>query len=349
MTDCKIFYQELKNQYEKNNSFFLITCCDEPLLAEKIIINPISMKDSYFSSNEIKELYQKNKDLFILDYGTQKINNQHFLVEKISQKPQLVLCGAGHISQSLCPLGQMLDFDTVVIDERQEFANKNIFPTATQIICDDFEQAIRKLANKENSYFVVVTQGHIADRICLTEILKHEVSYVGMIGSHKKKLLVFDYIQSLNVSEKKLQSVHSPIGLPIKAKTPTEIAISILAQIIKVKNTNKETHYFSPDFFDNLLCPTKESCVLVTVIKKIGSVPSILGGRMIISPAGRIFGTVGGGMAEHEAIVEGQKMIMTKTPHKKILYFKMTNNDAKRTAMSCGGEIELLLELSAEE
>ncbi|MGL4981386.1 MAG: XdhC family protein [Treponemataceae bacterium] len=359
MYDCTAFYENLKNHYFDAESAVLITALQansspdskipaktDSLLSEKIFLYN---DKALFSSNAIKEFYLKNKNLLDHNTATGVVDGINIFVEKLGQKPQLVLCGGGHIAQSLCPIGSMLGFDVIILDDRAEFASKELFPTAKHILCGDFQQSLQSLQSKESSYFVIITRGHVADRLCLSEIIPHKSAYVGMIGSRTKTKLVFEYMKTLGYSDDQLGRVHTPIGLSIGAKTPCEIAVSIAAQIIDVKYKAGCSSYFSADFFESLL---KNDCVLATVIQKTGSVPTTIGSRMIISQAGRVFGTVGGGKIEFEAITQGQDLLSRETLGQSkentkpfILSYAMTNKDASEAAMTCGGTVELLLEI----
>ncbi len=156
-------------------------------------------------------------------------------LEPILPSETLYLCGAGHISQSTAAMGKMLGFRVVVIDPRPEFNNSDRFPNADSLVVEDYAIAIPKLDIEEDSYVIIYTPGHILDEQCLYFAAGTKAGYIGMIGSKKKVKEVKERLLQKGISQQQLDRVHAPIGIEIGAETPEEIAISILAEIIKVK------------------------------------------------------------------------------------------------------------------
>jgi xanthine dehydrogenase accessory factor len=156
-------------------------------------------------------------------------------IEPIRSGLNLYLFGGGHISISLCRMGKMLGFHVVVIDDKAEFANKERFPEADVVIVEDFEKIFEKISIDESSYIVIATRGHAFDEVVLQHAAVSGAKYVGMMGSSKKIKALFSHLESRGVPRKLLEETHTPIGLEINAETPEEIAISILAEIVKIK------------------------------------------------------------------------------------------------------------------
>jgi len=156
-------------------------------------------------------------------------------LEPITSQETLYLFGAGHISQSTAAMGKMLGFRVIVIDPRPDYNNVDRFPNASSLLVEEYETAFSKLSVDKESYIVIVTPGHVFDERCLQFAVGTEVKYIGMIGSRKKAKEVKDRLLQKGVAQQQLDRVYGPIGLGIGAETPQEIAISILAQIIKVK------------------------------------------------------------------------------------------------------------------
>ena len=129
----------------------------------------------------------------------------------------------------------MVDFNVVVVDDREDFANRERFPEAQEIIVDDFQRVFESLRFHGNEYVAVVTRGHKHDALVLEEVLKRPTRYVGMIGSRRKSALILDHLRQKGIDEDALKSVHAPIGLDIEAETPQEIAVSIVAELIEAK------------------------------------------------------------------------------------------------------------------
>jgi xanthine dehydrogenase accessory factor len=157
------------------------------------------------------------------------------LIEPIIPAPTLYIFGAGHISIPLSILGKMLEFSVTVIDDRADFANEERFPYVDGIYAQDFKEVFKKLKVNENSYIVIVTRGHAFDEVVLEWAVTTTAGYIGMIGSRKKNQTLFSHLKQRGVTQETLDRVHAPIGLEIYAETPEEIAVSIMAEIIKVK------------------------------------------------------------------------------------------------------------------
>lgn len=158
-------------------------------------------------------------------------------IEPILPPPTLYIFGAGHVGQSLAKVGKVAGFRIVIIDDREEFANKERFPDADEILVTDFSKANEKLKLSGTSCIVVATRGHKNDRTVLRSLVECDLRYIGMIGSKKKVKETFGSLERDGTSRELLQKVHAPIGLSIGAKTPAEIAISIVAEIISTIRT----------------------------------------------------------------------------------------------------------------
>jgi xanthine dehydrogenase accessory factor len=154
-------------------------------------------------------------------------------VEPIQTVSNLYIFGGGHISTCLSPLAKTVGFGVIVIDDRQEFANPARFPDADEIIVAPFSEAFKKITINASSYVAIITRGHLHDHQVLSATLKCSPGYIGMIGSSRKREIIYKALIDEGVSEETLKEVHSPIGLDIKAETPEEIAISIVAELIQ--------------------------------------------------------------------------------------------------------------------
>lgn len=142
--------------------------------------------------------------------------------------------GGGHVAYALEPVLRHVDFRTVIIDDREEYANKDRYPYAQRtIVTEDFDKAFDDITTDEDSYIIIVTRGHRGDLQVLRQALKRPYAYLGMIGSKRKNALLFDALRKEGVTEQQLATVHAPIGLSIGSETPEEIAISIVAEIIQ--------------------------------------------------------------------------------------------------------------------
>jgi xanthine dehydrogenase accessory factor len=158
-------------------------------------------------------------------------------IEPILTPPTLYIFGGGHISLSLARMGKPLGFKIAVIDDRAEFANADRFPEADTILAQDFSQAFPKLKIDKSSYIVIVTHNHQYDDMVLEWAVGTKAKYIGMIGSKAKNKAIFSHLSAKGVTKEQLARVHAPIGVEINAQTPEEIAVSILAEITKVRRS----------------------------------------------------------------------------------------------------------------
>ncbi|MFH2047428.1 MAG: xanthine dehydrogenase accessory protein XdhC [Pseudomonadota bacterium] len=159
-------------------------------------------------------------------------------VESIVQQPKFYVFGAGHIGNVLSQIVKMLDFEVTVIDNRPDFANKERLPWTDNVIAEDYLPAIEKLSFSENTYMVILTHRHAHDYEVLEKLIEKPYKYIGMIGSRTKVAQAFQQLREKGVSDDIIKSIHSPVGIRIGANTPAEIAISIAAQIVAVRNSS---------------------------------------------------------------------------------------------------------------
>jgi xanthine dehydrogenase accessory factor len=158
-------------------------------------------------------------------------------IEPILTPPTLYIFGGGHISLPLAKMGKLLGFKIVVIDDRAEFANPDRFPEADMTLAEDFAKSFSKLKIDKSSYIVIVTRNHRYDDIVLEWAVGTKAKYIGMIGSKAKNKAIFSHLMAKGIPKELLDRVHAPIGLEIHAQTPEEIAVSILAEIVKVRRS----------------------------------------------------------------------------------------------------------------
>ncbi len=158
-------------------------------------------------------------------------------VDPIVGAQRLIIVGAGHIAIPLCAIGAMLGFHVTVIDDRASFANRERFPRADAIIVKPFQEAIESLALDGHCYLISVTRGHAFDEEAVTAALRQPCGFVGMIGSRRRVKATLERLGEAGIPRERLDDVHAPLGVAIGAETPEEIAISILAEIIRERRT----------------------------------------------------------------------------------------------------------------
>jgi xanthine dehydrogenase accessory factor len=175
---------------------------------------------------------EKKPKVLVVDLGYQKAE---ILLEPIISEPTVYVFGAGHVSQQVSPLAKRVQFRVVVIDDRTMFANRERFPEADEIIVSEFEKCFDRLSVDESSYIVIVTRGHLYDRYVLEQAVQTRARYIGMIGSKRKIQMLYQNLMEQGISKESLDRVYAPIGLEIHSETPEEIAVSIVAELIKVR------------------------------------------------------------------------------------------------------------------
>ena len=157
-------------------------------------------------------------------------------IEVIKPYDTVYLFGAGHISTFVAPLAARVGFKVIVLDDRQEFASRERFPEADDILVCPLTDVFREHIPTSSAYMVIVTRGHIHDLGILRQALGQEHAYIGMIGSRRKRDMIYQALRKEGVTQEALDQVHSPIGLAIGAQTPEEIAVSIVAELIQVRS-----------------------------------------------------------------------------------------------------------------
>lgn len=155
--------------------------------------------------------------------------------EPMGQAMRLVIVGAGHIARPLCRLAAEVGYRVTVLDDREEYARPELFPDATEVVAADYAAELLRLAAHPDTSVVLVTRGHKHDQDCLRLMAGQPLAYLGMIGSQRRIDAVYAELVEEGYSAEALRAVHAPVGLEIGAYTPAEIAVSILAQMIKVR------------------------------------------------------------------------------------------------------------------
>ncbi len=154
----------------------------------------------------------------------------------VFQPPErLILIGAGHVAQPMARLAKMLGFRVIVIDDRSDYATRERFPEADQLIVDDWEKAISAVQIDKNSYVIILTYAGEYDELALRKVVNSKAAYIGMISSESKARAMLSKLRRDKVPEELLLRVVTPIGLDIGAETPAEIAVSTMAEIIMRK------------------------------------------------------------------------------------------------------------------
>lgn len=267
--------------------------------------------------------------------------------DTMGREKQLVICGGGHISMPLIHFGVMMGYEVTVLEDRPLYADRAREAGATRVLCMPFEEGLKQVEGNTDAYFVIVTRGHRYDQICLEKIIQKEHAYIGMIGSRRRVALVKEKMVEQGCDKAILDTVYTPIGLAIGAETPVEISISIIAEIIEVKNRKKRTYGFSREILKAIKEPGEDQgrMILATIVKRKGSAPQGVGAKMLICQNGRCVGTIGGGCMEARVTRRALVLAAEEHPGPEIFHGDLTESDAEEDGMVCGGVVDILLEV----
>ncbi len=164
------------------------------------------------------------------------------LLEALNPAPSLIVFGAGHIGKVLSQIAKLLGFRITVVDNRPDFANAKNLPWANEIVTSKYTDALDNLNFDDNTYVVILTHKHAYDYVVLEACVQKKHHYLGMIGSRKKVVDSLDKLREKGIDKELIESIHTPIGMSLGGKTPAEIAVSIAAELVSVRNQdNNET------------------------------------------------------------------------------------------------------------
>ena len=244
--------------------------------------------------------------------------------EPVMPKERLLVLGGGHIALPVCEFAAKCGFEVHIVDDRPEFANRSRFPDAAEVVCDSFENGIRRFGVTPFDYVVVITRGHRHDADCLRVLLPgEEPAYLGMIGSRRRTKGLLEMLKEEGFDTDRLGKICTPIGLDIGAITPA-LELSTLQYLA-------ENH---------------DPKAIVTVIETKGSTPRGTGAKMAVSPLGKVTGSIGGGCSEAAVIHDAVRII--GTGRYKIVEIDLTGEVAESDGMVCGGTMKVLVEDACE-
>ncbi len=187
----------------------------------------------------------RGEDEDVIDLNSMCKGYVELFVEPIHSEDTLYIIGGGHCAMELSPLANRCGFYVVVIDHRKDWASKDKHPYADRVIVCDYGEIEKYIEFSNRSYVVVMTTKHQFDEFVISKLLGKELKYLGFMGSKFKVNEVFKNLRKKGFNESDLKKIYAPIGFPINSKTPLEIAISIMAQIIAVRNDLKDIKFSS--------------------------------------------------------------------------------------------------------
>lgn len=194
---------------------------------------PVNGDEPFFQDNE-SQAVEKDRGFF-------HISGKPCYGIRLVPQSKVFIFGGGHLAQETVPLLSRVGFRCIVIDDREEFSRKELFPEAEETWTVDFEKLAGKFVVSEKDYICVMTRGHLGD----TEVLKYALTtpacYIGAVGSRAKKEIVNKRLKEYGFTENQIKRIISPIGLDIFSETPAEIGVSIAAQLILVRGKQNRT------------------------------------------------------------------------------------------------------------
>ena len=230
-------FEELSTVVETGENGALISVISPKKSPEKIFLKSADQINATSNINFSPKIVESIKRVVDKEQLAKKTleDGVEIFVEAISEQPMVFIFGAGHLSYYISRYAKSLNFRVAVCDDRAEFANKQRFPEADNIIIDDFENVFEELNIGKNSYIVIVTKGHKCDEIVLENALKTNAKYIGMIGSKRKTSTILKKLNEKGIPRETLKRVYSPIGISIGAVAPEEIALSIVCELVKIR------------------------------------------------------------------------------------------------------------------
>ena len=352
-------YRSLQRELENGKKAVVITVIDEREGKRESLHNKTILTEEQLDiPNALHNLDTKtdNKARFALKTGILQYfktsNNVSVLIEPYFPKPHLIVLGGGNIAKPLVEFGSKVGFLVTVVDDRPMFANRDRFPDAEKIIFESFSHCFEQFQLTEYSFVVIVTREHRHDLDCLKQALNYKTAYIGLIGSKRSVNHVKGQLLNEGYPDELINKINAPIGLKIGAITPEEIAISIIAQVIRCRRSESKSEDNAsakanwPELDSSVLKELSKEMgdpkALVTIVATKGPVPGKTGTKMLVWPYGMTMGSIGGGYAEGEVINAAWQIIGSGGA--KIHDINMAGQIAEEEGMVCGGVMQVLIE-----
>jgi xanthine dehydrogenase accessory factor len=161
----------------------------------------------------------------------------NIFIEPVAPQPQAIIFGGGHVSKSISKVANIAGFSTIVVDDREAFANAERFPEAEATYAEEYESVFPKLPVNTSSYLIIVTRGHRDDMRVLRWAVGTPARYIAMIGSKRKTISVVKELEKEGLPRQAFEKIFAPMGLEIGAESPEEIAVSVVAEMIAVRRS----------------------------------------------------------------------------------------------------------------
>lgn len=231
--------QEIVAAYENGSAVGLASIIKSSKEAEipvgtKLFIRADGTTTGTLNNSQLEE-FAKNKALELMPFGRCEFVNFggiELFIEGYTTPPQLVVLGGGHISKALSNLADTLSFSVHIIDDRPEFSNAARFPNAQTTIVDTYDKGLDRIPISQNTYIVIATRGHKFDDMATEAAARSRAGYIGLLGSRRKSLMIFEELFRKGIPEDRIRAIQAPVGLALGGRTPEEIAMSIMAEIL---------------------------------------------------------------------------------------------------------------------
>ena len=207
-----------------------------------------------FNKDLDKKIVMEARKLMALGKNkTIQFENCRIYIEAFTTPPKLVIAGGGHISKALGDLAKPLGFELNIFDDREEFANEERFPQADEVKVASYNDGFDKFQINANTFIVIATRGHQHDDSATKAALATNASYIGLLGSKRKTILIIEKLLSEGIDDESFSKLRAPVGLGIGARTPEEIAISIMAEILSFRlGGNNNSMMLDQKFIDKI-------------------------------------------------------------------------------------------------
>jgi xanthine dehydrogenase accessory factor len=240
--------ESISDLQRSNGTFAVTTVLTADASPRKLIIGEDGSLRDVLNGDLPDELLQRVGELArgAISSGSQTMlqsvtagsNDYTVAIEVIRPKPSVVVFGAGHVGQAVALMASMIGYAVTAVDDREAFANRKRLPGPNiTLVAEPYDTAAAAVQITSNTAVVIVTRGHQYDELCLRAVVESRARYIGMIGSRRRVISVFKQLTESGIDGKLLDRVHAPIGLPISARSPQEIAVAILAEIIQTFNS----------------------------------------------------------------------------------------------------------------
>ncbi len=180
------------------------------------------------------DLMPKGREVWLTTDSKAKI-----YVETFTRPATIVIVGGGHVGYAVYKLATFLGYATIIVDDREMFANAERFPEAKEIVVGDFAEGVASLDLTPNSYVLVATRGHKYDDAALLAAARSKAGYVGLLGSKRKAAMIFRRLFEEGIDSERIGEIRAPVGLDIGGRSPEEIAVSVMAEVLAVRHGKK--------------------------------------------------------------------------------------------------------------